>query len=107
MKITLYQNDLPNNHKLESAKSVAIDAESLGLNYKGRDKLCLLQICSGYDEVYIGPISIAQVLVRPISAHLAATYGERSGNPKRAALDAMLMMLPRAFLIKGVALRVA
>ena len=53
MKITLYQNDLPNNHKLESAKSVAIDAESLGLNYKGRDKLCLLQICSGGDEVYI------------------------------------------------------
>ncbi|MGA0790419.1 MAG: ribonuclease D [Pelagibacteraceae bacterium] len=53
MKITLYQNDLPNNHKLESAKSVAIDAESLGLNYKGRDKLCLLQICSGDDEVYI------------------------------------------------------
>ena len=53
MKITLYQNDLPNNHKLESAKSVAIDAESLGLNYKGRDKLCLLQLCSGDDEVYI------------------------------------------------------
>ena len=53
MKITLYQNDLPNNHKLESAKSVAIDAESLGLNYNGRDKLCLLQICSGDDEVYI------------------------------------------------------
>ena len=53
MIITLYQNDLPNNHKLESAKSVAIDAESLGLNYKGRDKLCLLQICSGDDEAYI------------------------------------------------------
>lgn len=53
MKITLYQNDLPNNHELESAKSVAIDAESLGLNYKGRDKLCLLQLCSGNKEVYI------------------------------------------------------
>ena len=53
MKITLYQNDLPNNHKLESAKSVAIDAESLGLNYKGRDKLCLLQVCGGDEEVYI------------------------------------------------------
>ena len=53
MKITLYQNDLPNNHELESAKSVAIDAESLGLNYKGRDKLCLLQLCSGDDQVYI------------------------------------------------------
>ena len=53
MKITLYQNDLPNNHELESAKSVAIDAESLGLNYKGRDKLCLLQLCSGDDKVYI------------------------------------------------------
>ena len=53
MKITLYQDDLPNNHKLESAKSVAIDAESLGLNYKGRDKLCLLQLCGGDDQVYI------------------------------------------------------
>ena len=53
MKITLYQNDLPNNHELESAKSVAIDAESLGLNYKGRDKLCLLQLCRGNEEVYI------------------------------------------------------
>lgn len=53
MKITLYKNDLPNNHKLESAQSVAIDAESLGLNYRGRDKLCLLQLCSGDDEVFI------------------------------------------------------
>ena len=53
MKITLYQNDLPNDHKLVSAQSVAIDAESLGLNYRGRDKLCLLQLCSGDDEVFI------------------------------------------------------
>ena len=53
MNITLYQNDLPENHKLANAQSVAIDAESLGLNYKGRDKLCLLQLCSGDDEVYI------------------------------------------------------
>jgi len=53
MNITLYQNDLPENHKLTNAQSVAIDAESLGLNYKGRDKLCLLQLCSGDDEVYI------------------------------------------------------
>lgn len=53
MKVTLYQNDLPENHKLLNIKSVAIDAESLGLNYLGRDKLCLLQLCSGNDEVYI------------------------------------------------------
>ena len=53
MKITLYQNDLPENHKLLNVKSVAIDAESLGLNYIGRDKLCLLQLCSGNNEVYI------------------------------------------------------
>ncbi len=53
MKITLYQNDLPENHKLTKAQSVAIDAESLGLNYKGRDKLCLLQLCGGDDEVSI------------------------------------------------------
>jgi ribonuclease D len=53
MKITLYQNDLPENHKLAKAQSVAIDAESLGLNYKGRDKLCLLQLCSGDEDVFI------------------------------------------------------
>jgi ribonuclease D len=53
MKITLYQNDLPENHKLTKSQSVAIDAESLGLNYKGRDKLCLLQLCGGDDEVSI------------------------------------------------------
>ena len=53
MNITLYQNDLPENHKLAKAQSVAIDAESLGLNYKGRDKLCLLQLCSGDKDVFI------------------------------------------------------
>ena len=53
MKITLYQNDLPENHKLANSQSVAIDAESLGLNYKGRDKLCLLQLCAGDDDVFI------------------------------------------------------
>ena len=53
MNITLYQNDLPENHKLTNAQSVAIDAESLGLNFQGRDKLCLLQLCSGNDEVFI------------------------------------------------------
>jgi ribonuclease D len=53
MNITLYQNDLPENHKLTKAQSVAIDAESLGLNYKGRDKLCLLQLCSGDEDVFI------------------------------------------------------
>ena len=53
MNITLYQNDLPENHKLTNAQSVAIDAESLGLNYQGRDKLCLLQLCSGNEEVFI------------------------------------------------------
>ena len=53
MKITLYQNDLPENHKLSNAKSVAIDAESLGLNFQERDKLCLLQLCSGDENVFI------------------------------------------------------
>ena len=53
MNITLYQNDLPENHKLINAQSVAIDAESLGLNYRSRDKLCLLQLCSGDENVYI------------------------------------------------------
>lgn len=43
MNITLYQNDLPENHKLANAQSVAIDAESLGLNYT-RQKQALVGI---------------------------------------------------------------
>jgi len=53
MKIILHKFDLPENSKFKNSDSVAIDAESLGLNYLQRDKLCLAQICSGDDEVHI------------------------------------------------------
>ena len=37
MKIILHKSDLPENSKLKTSDSVAIDAESLGLNYLNRD----------------------------------------------------------------------
>src|SRR6185437_11036624 len=47
-----------------------------------------------------GPSSIASVLVRPITAHLAATYGARSPIPCWPAVEEMLMIepLPAAFM---------
>ena len=53
MKIILHKTDLPENSKLKTSDSVAIDAESLGLNYLNRDKLCLAQLCNGDNEVHI------------------------------------------------------
>ena len=53
MKIILHKSDLPENSKLKTSDSVAIDAESLGLNYLNRDKLCLAQLCNGDNEVHI------------------------------------------------------
>jgi len=38
------------------------------------------------------PNSIANVFVNPITAHLAAVYGERNGNPKKEALEAILII---------------
>ena len=37
---------------------------------------------------------MAMVLVIPITAHLAAAYGERNGYPENAALDEMLTIEP-------------
>src|SRR6185437_8426177 len=47
-----------------------------------------------------GPSSIASVLVRPITAHLAATYGARRPIPCWPAVEEMLMIdpLPAAFM---------
>ena len=53
MKIILHKSDLPENSKLKTSDSVAIDAESLGPNYLNRDKLCLAQLCNGGNEVHI------------------------------------------------------
>src|SRR4051794_26768820 len=49
------------------------------------------------------PSSIAHVFVRPITAHFAAAYGERSGYPKMPALDEMLTMDPCAWRSIGTA----
>lgn len=48
MKVKIHKNDLPNN--LNLGKIIAIDTETMGLDYK-RDPLCLVQISSGNKEV--------------------------------------------------------
>lgn len=50
MKVKIHKNDLPNN--LNLGKIIAIDTETMGLDYK-RDPLCLVQISSGNDEVHL------------------------------------------------------
>lgn len=48
MSYILYKNDIPNN--LDLGKEIAIDTETLGLD-NFRDRLCLIQMTSGKDEV--------------------------------------------------------
>jgi ribonuclease D len=50
MKVKIHKNDLPNN--LDLGKIVAVDTETMGLDYK-RDPLCLVQISSGNEEVHL------------------------------------------------------
>jgi ribonuclease D len=50
MKVKIHKNDLPNN--LNLGKIIAIDTETMGLDYK-RDPLCLVQISSGNEEVHL------------------------------------------------------
>ena len=50
MKVKIHKNDLPNN--LNLGKIIAIDTETMGLDYK-RDPLCLVQISSGDEEVHL------------------------------------------------------
>ena len=54
MKVKIHKNDLPNN--LNLGKIIAIDTETMGLDYK-RDPLCLVQISSGNEEVYLVQIN--------------------------------------------------
>ena len=54
MKIKYYENDLP--EKLDLGKIIAIDTETMGLDYK-RDPLCLVQISSGNEEVHLVQIN--------------------------------------------------
>ena len=51
---TVHKDDLPDNVKFIG--SVAVDTETLGLNYK-RDRLCLVQLCSADGEVHIVQIN--------------------------------------------------
>ena len=50
MKVKIHKNDLPSN--LNLGKIIAIDTETMGLDYK-RDPLCLVQISSGNEEVHL------------------------------------------------------
>ena len=50
MKVKIHKNDLPNN--LNLGKIIAIDTETMGLDYK-RDPLCLVQMSSGNEEVHL------------------------------------------------------
>jgi ribonuclease D len=50
MKVKIHKNDLPNN--LDLGKVVAVDTETMGLDYK-RDPLCLVQISAGNEEVHL------------------------------------------------------
>ncbi len=48
--INYYKNDLPDN--LILSNEIAIDTEALGLN-NFRDRLCLVQLCDGNEDVHI------------------------------------------------------
>jgi len=50
MKVKIHKNDLPSN--LNLGKIIAIDTETMGLDYK-RDPLCLVQISCGNEEVHL------------------------------------------------------
>lgn len=50
MKITTFQNDLPDNFNIDG--DIAIDTETMGLNLN-RDRLCLLQFSNGDDNAYL------------------------------------------------------
>ena len=50
MKYFLHRNDIPAS--VEIGESVAIDTETTGLNLF-RDRLCLIQICTGNEEAHL------------------------------------------------------
>ena len=54
MKYFLHENALPESVLVD--KSIAIDTETTGLNLI-RDRLCLIQICTGNDEVHLVKIN--------------------------------------------------
>ena len=54
MKYKLYKNDFPSTLNLK--KMVAIDTETMGLNLN-RDRLCLIQVCSGDNIAHLLQLS--------------------------------------------------
>ena len=70
MKINLYKGDIPDDIIL--GDSIAIDTETMGLNYK-RDKLCLVQISKGdevchliqIDLINTKPVNLIKLLTNP------------------------------------------
>lgn len=50
MKVTLFENDIPNDFHIEG--DIAIDTETMGLNLH-RDRLCVLQFSSGNGDAYL------------------------------------------------------
>ena len=57
MKYFLHRNDIPAS--VEIGESVAIDTETTGLNLF-RDRLCLIQICTGNEEAHLIQIHAGQ-----------------------------------------------
>ncbi|MBQ7536763.1 MAG: ribonuclease D [Rickettsiales bacterium] len=51
MIMKYFVNDLPKGLELEG--SIAIDTEAMGLHYRDRDRLCVVQICDESGEVYL------------------------------------------------------
>lgn len=49
--VRLHKNDLPDDFAVQGA-SIAVDSETLGLNLQ-RDRLCLVQLTDGGDEVHV------------------------------------------------------
>ncbi|MDR2778347.1 MAG: ribonuclease H-like domain-containing protein [Rickettsiales bacterium] len=72
----LYENDLPDAVKF--GKEVAIDTEALGLN-NFRDRLCLVQLCFGNDEVHM--------------VHFASNADYSSQNLKRLLFDETILKI--------------
>ena len=51
MEIYFYKNDLPDDLILKG--DIAVDTESMGLNFQQRDRLCLVQISNGDGNAHI------------------------------------------------------
>ncbi|MBX9976629.1 MAG: ribonuclease D [Alphaproteobacteria bacterium] len=72
MQVFLHHGDLPDNHTLNSAHTIAIDTETMGLEVH-RDRLCLVQLSAGdgvchlvkVDKNQVPPQNLVALLVNP------------------------------------------